>query len=84
MLEGQWPDGWPELYAKRKYATIDPTVRYLGHSQGGFRWREPMEVHQERSPLQADGADDDRCPPVSDSRMVMSFPFMGAVAWLVF
>jgi LuxR family transcriptional regulator len=46
MLAGQWPDGWPELYAKRKYATIDPTVRYLGHSQGGFRWRESMEVHQ--------------------------------------
>jgi LuxR family transcriptional regulator len=44
MLAGQWPNGWPELYVKRKYATIDPTIRYLGHSQGGFRWRESMEA----------------------------------------
>ena len=44
MLEGQWPKGWPELYVKRKYATIDPLVRYLGHSQRGYRWREPVEA----------------------------------------
>lgn len=46
MLAGQWPKGWPELYVKRKYATIDPTVRYLGHSQCGFRWREPMKAFE--------------------------------------
>lgn len=46
MLAGEWPRDWPELYSKRKYATIDPTVRYLGHSQRGFRWREPMEAYQ--------------------------------------
>jgi len=44
MLAGQWPKGWPELYVKRKYAAIDPIVRYLGHSQRGYRWREPMEA----------------------------------------
>lgn len=47
ILAEQWPSDWPELYAKRKYATIDPTLRYLGHSQGGFRWSEPMEAYQE-------------------------------------
>jgi LuxR family transcriptional regulator len=64
VLAEQWPNDWPELYVKRKYATIDPTIRYLGHSQGGFRWREPMECLPERSPLQAHGADDGRCPSV--------------------
>lgn len=44
MLAGQWPKGWPELYVKRKYATIDPTIRYLGHSQTGFRWRKALEA----------------------------------------
>ncbi|KGF69637.1 LuxR family transcriptional regulator [Hoeflea sp. BAL378] len=42
MLAGQWPKGWPELYVKRKYAAIDPIIRYLGHSQRGYRWSEPM------------------------------------------
>ncbi|MDP3526009.1 MAG: autoinducer binding domain-containing protein [Hoeflea sp.] len=42
MLAGQWPKGWPELYVKRKYAAIDPIIRYLGHSQRGYRWAEPM------------------------------------------
>jgi LuxR family transcriptional regulator len=46
MLAGQWPKGWPELYVKRKYATIDPTARYLGHSQRGFRWRETMQAFE--------------------------------------
>ena len=47
LLAGQWPKGWPELYVKRKYAAIDPIIRYLGHSQRGYRWREPMEAFQE-------------------------------------
>ena len=47
MLEGQWPKGWPELYVKRKYATIDPLIRYLGHSQRGYRWREPVDAFPE-------------------------------------
>lgn len=42
MLAGQWPKGWPELYVKRKYAAIDPIVRYLGHSQRGYRWGESI------------------------------------------
>lgn len=46
MLAGQWPKGWPELYVKRKYAAVDPMLRYLGHSQRGFRWREPMQVFE--------------------------------------
>lgn len=47
MLAGQWPKGWPEVYVKRKYAAIDPIVRYLGHSQRGYRWREPLEAFQD-------------------------------------
>ena len=47
MLEGQWPKGWPELYVKRKYAPIDPVIRYLGHSQRGYRWREAMKAFRE-------------------------------------
>ncbi|MDF1608130.1 autoinducer binding domain-containing protein [Hoeflea sp. YIM 152468] len=47
MLAGQWPKGWPELYVKRKYAKIDPTVRYLGHSQRGYRWAESIEAFDE-------------------------------------
>jgi len=47
MLAGQWPKGWPEVYVKRKYAAIDPIIRYLGHSQRGYRWREPMEAFLE-------------------------------------
>ena len=42
ILAGQWPKGWPELYVKRKYAAIDPIIRYLGHIQRGYRWREAM------------------------------------------
>lgn len=49
ILEGKWPKGWPELYVKRKYAAIDPTIRYLGHSQRGYRWRESMEAFREDS-----------------------------------
>ncbi|OCW58126.1 helix-turn-helix transcriptional regulator [Hoeflea olei] len=47
MLGGQWPKGWPELYVKRKYAAIDPIVRYLGHSQRGYRWREAMGAFEQ-------------------------------------
>lgn len=49
MLEGKWPKGWPELYVKRKYAAVDPLIRYLGHSQRGYRWREAMEAFREDS-----------------------------------
>lgn len=49
MLEGKWPKGWPELYVKRKYAAVDPIIRYLGHSQRGYRWREAMEAFLEDS-----------------------------------
>lgn len=46
VLAGQWPKSWPELYVKRKYAAVDPMLRYLGHSQRGFRWREPMQAFE--------------------------------------
>lgn len=47
MLAGCWPQGWPEIYVQRKYAAIDPMVRYLGHCQRGFRWSEPMDAFRE-------------------------------------
>ena len=42
LLAGRWPDGWPQIYIKKKYVIIDPTIRYLGHAQRGFRWRDTL------------------------------------------
>ena len=42
LLAGRWPDGWPQIYIKKKYVIIDPTIRYLGHAQRGFRWRDTV------------------------------------------
>lgn len=44
VIAGRWPQGWPETYVQRKYAAIDPTIRYLGHCQRGFRWDEAVEA----------------------------------------
>ena len=49
VLAGRWPDGWPETYVKRKYAAIDPTIRYLGYCQRGFAWDEAAEAFSEDS-----------------------------------
>lgn len=42
VLAGRWPEGWPEVYIAKKYVLIDPTIRYLGTSQRGFRWRDTV------------------------------------------
>lgn len=42
LLTGRFPDGWPQIYIKKKYVLIDPTIRYLGHAQRGFRWSDTM------------------------------------------
>jgi len=52
-LAGRWPEHWARIYAAKKYALIDPMVRYLGHAQRPFRWREAMaafhkDAHQRR------------------------------------
>ncbi|MBY5554936.1 LuxR family transcriptional regulator [Rhizobium leguminosarum] len=52
-LAGRWPEQWPQIYAAKKYALIDPMVRYLAHAQRPFRWREAMaafhkDAHQRR------------------------------------
>ncbi|PWV98214.1 LuxR family transcriptional regulator [Hoeflea marina] len=44
MLAGCWPQGWPEIYVQRKYAAVDPLVRYLGHCQRGYRWSEALSA----------------------------------------
>lgn len=44
VFAGRWPDGWPETYVRRKFATIDPTLRYLGHCQRGFSWGEAVDA----------------------------------------
>ncbi|TCA03015.1 helix-turn-helix transcriptional regulator [Rhizobium leguminosarum] len=52
-LAGRWPEQWPQIYAAKKYALIDPMVRYLAHAQRPFGWREAMaafhkDTHQRR------------------------------------
>ncbi|MDI7864836.1 LuxR family transcriptional regulator [Rhizobiaceae bacterium n13] len=42
VLAGRWPEGWPEVYIAKKYVLIDPTIRYLGTSRSGFRWRDTI------------------------------------------
>lgn len=42
VLAGRWPEGWPEVYIAKKYVLIDPTIRYLGTAQRGFRWRDTV------------------------------------------
>ncbi|MCR6501644.1 LuxR family transcriptional regulator [Shinella sp. CPCC 101442] len=44
MLAGRWPRGWPETYLQKRYMQVDPTVRYLGHAQTGFRWRDTLSA----------------------------------------
>jgi len=42
VMLGRWPEKWPETYIAKKFVLIDPTIRYLGHTQRGFRWRETV------------------------------------------
>lgn len=42
VLAGRWPRNWPETYIRKKYIVSDPTIRYLGHAQTGFRWRDTI------------------------------------------
>lgn len=42
LLAGRWPRGWPETYIRKRYMQVDPTIRYLGHAQAGFRWRDTL------------------------------------------
>jgi len=42
ILTGHWPKNWPEIYMKRRFGVIDPTVRYLRKSQEAFRWRDAL------------------------------------------
>lgn len=44
LLAGRWPKGWPETYLRKRYMQIDPVVRYLGHGEEGFRWRDTLGV----------------------------------------
>lgn len=40
VLAGRWPHGWPDTYVRRKFAAVDPMIRYLGYCQNGFSWDE--------------------------------------------
>ncbi|MDR6755705.1 LuxR family transcriptional regulator [Mycoplana sp. BE70] len=42
VLSGRWPDRWPEIYIRKKYIIIDPTILYMGQARGGFRWRDTV------------------------------------------
>ncbi|KQV73060.1 LuxR family transcriptional regulator [Rhizobium sp. Root1220] len=41
-LAAHWPEKWPQNYLLKKYALIDPTVRYLAYAQRPFRWRDSL------------------------------------------
>jgi LuxR family transcriptional regulator len=43
-LAGHLPEGWSENYAKKKYAAVDPVLRFLGVATNGFRWSETLTV----------------------------------------
>lgn len=42
VLSGRWPDRWPEIYVRKKYIIVDPTLLYLNHARAGFRWRDTI------------------------------------------
>jgi len=44
VLMGRWPERWPETYIAKKFVLIDPTIRYLGQAQRGFRWRDTVSI----------------------------------------
>lgn len=53
VLAAHWPENWTELYAKRKYSLIDPTLRWLRLAQRPFRWKEALltlkaDAHRQR------------------------------------
>ena len=41
-LSKRWPDNWEEVYAERRYALVDPTIRLLRIAQRAFRWRDAV------------------------------------------
>lgn len=41
-LVGQMPEKWLQIYKAKKYAVMDPTVRYLAYAQKPFRWRDGL------------------------------------------
>ncbi|AYD02936.1 LuxR family transcriptional regulator [Neorhizobium sp. NCHU2750] len=42
VLAARWPEGWTEVYSKRKYSLIDPTLRWLRTAQRPFRWKDAL------------------------------------------
>ncbi|MBB4009004.1 helix-turn-helix transcriptional regulator [Allorhizobium taibaishanense] len=43
-LAGRWPEKWPQIYATKKFALIDPSIRYLAHAHRPYRWSETLTV----------------------------------------
>ncbi len=42
VLAGRWPEGWPVRYMQKRYVLIDPSIRYLGLAQKGFKWSDAI------------------------------------------
>ncbi|MDM9624402.1 LuxR family transcriptional regulator [Rhizobium sp. S152] len=42
LLAGKMPETWLQIYKAKKYAVMDPAVRYLAHAQKPFRWRDGL------------------------------------------
>jgi LuxR family transcriptional regulator, quorum-sensing system regulator SdiA len=47
VLIERMPKDWAAHYIRKKFVLIDPTIRYLGHAQRGFRWSDTVRAHLE-------------------------------------
>ena len=90
VLAGRWPKSWPETYIRKKYIVADPTIRYLGHAQSGFRWRDtiaafranPQRKRMERMMIDArnHGLEDGYIFPVHGRRGLLGSRTLGGRA----
>lgn len=87
VMAGRWPEGWPEHYVRRRFASVDPLMRYLAHSQMAFRWsdalaafaNEPNRRRMERMMAEARrfGLEDGYVFPVHGRRGLMGALMVG-------
>ncbi len=47
VLTGDYPQEWRDVYGTKRYAFVDPVVRYVRKSQEPFRWRDAVAEFRE-------------------------------------